>query len=519
MLLNMKHVKFECGCQFEIIGKKPNGEPRLKLDLENIPLDCKATWELFHSGATKGVWQLESGTGKKWSSELKPDNIEELGVLNALIRPGSLRSLSGDPPKSMTQRYVDRKFKRESVTYLHEALRPILENTLGVLAYQEQTMKIAKDIAGFDLQQADVLRKCVTGDTIFYTQNGPRRLKLIHDKFDNKSCKFKFLTLDKKNKLCYKSINKVWSNGIKEVIKVKTNNGYNIKVTKNHRILTHNGWKNAENLTDKDFILTPKKYICPDKINKTNILLNSDYEKQHNSFLIPKDIIEPIINASNINSIIGITNISGSVYNKNWTYDRANRLNKFIGSDYLQEIIDADYRFCKIKSVEPCGEEEVFDFELEGEPHAAFANGIFIHNSIGKKRADIMAQVEKEFIDGCKKTKIVNEEQALEIFSWIRESQKYAFNKCLSPETIISTNKGLKTLDEAVVGDVINTPEGSSTIINKYDNGEKELFEIELMNGKIIRCTIDHKFMCEDGKIRPLWIIVEKNLAIVCECE
>ena len=117
------------------------------------------TWDLFKEGRTKGIFQLESNLGRAWSKRLQPTNIEELSALIALIRPGSLKAISDG--KSMTQHYVDRKSGLDIIKYLHESLTDILETTKGVLIYQEQSMRIAQDLAGFNLQEADVLRKAI----------------------------------------------------------------------------------------------------------------------------------------------------------------------------------------------------------------------------------------------------------------------------------------------------------------------------------------------------------------------
>ena len=125
----------------------------------NIDYNCEKTWGLFHEGRTKGVFQLESNLGRSWSKKLKPNSVEELAALVALIRPGCLKAISDG--KSMTQRYVDRKRGIEEVTYLDPSLEEILKPTYGVLVYQEQSMRIAQQIAGFNLQEADILRKAI----------------------------------------------------------------------------------------------------------------------------------------------------------------------------------------------------------------------------------------------------------------------------------------------------------------------------------------------------------------------
>jgi DNA polymerase III alpha subunit len=125
----------------------------------NLSYDDKDTWKLFAEGKTKGVFQLESNLGKSWAKKVAPTNIEELSALIAIIRPGTLKAFVDG--KSMTQHYVDRKHGREDVTYLHPILEDILKSTYGVLVYQEQSMRIAEKVAGFNLQEADVLRKAI----------------------------------------------------------------------------------------------------------------------------------------------------------------------------------------------------------------------------------------------------------------------------------------------------------------------------------------------------------------------
>ena len=124
-----------------------------------LTLDDEKTWELICSGKTKGVFQLESNLGKSWAKRVQPKNIEELSALISIIRPGTLKAIVDG--KSMTQHYVDRKNGVEEITYLHPSLEPILKGTQGVLVYQEQSMQIAQQLAGFNLQEADNLRKAI----------------------------------------------------------------------------------------------------------------------------------------------------------------------------------------------------------------------------------------------------------------------------------------------------------------------------------------------------------------------
>lgn len=121
--------------------------------------DDPEVWDLICSGKTKGVFQLESNLGRHWAKQLQPRNLSELAALISLIRPGCLKAYTDG--KSMTQHYVDRKAGKDAVVYPHESLEELLQETYGVLVYQEQSMKIAQKLAGFDLKDADSLRKAI----------------------------------------------------------------------------------------------------------------------------------------------------------------------------------------------------------------------------------------------------------------------------------------------------------------------------------------------------------------------
>jgi DNA polymerase-3 subunit alpha len=155
----MKKYQYSCGCSFPITENGDITQVDFNLKIENINFDCSRTWELISEGNTKGVFQLESRLGRSIAKKLKPENIEQLSALIAVLRPGSLEAIRDG--KSVTNHYIDRKNGLESVDYFHRSLEPILNNTYGEMVYQEQAMEIAKVIAGFNLQEADLLRKAI----------------------------------------------------------------------------------------------------------------------------------------------------------------------------------------------------------------------------------------------------------------------------------------------------------------------------------------------------------------------
>jgi len=124
------------------------------LDLENLPLDDKATYSLVASGDSNGVFQLESSGMKELLRKLKPTTFEDMVAAVALYRPGPLQS-------GMVDDFINRKHKRTAIVYEVPQLKDILENTYGVMVYQEQVMEIAKVLAGYTPGDADVLRKAM----------------------------------------------------------------------------------------------------------------------------------------------------------------------------------------------------------------------------------------------------------------------------------------------------------------------------------------------------------------------
>jgi len=122
------------------------------VDIDTIPLDDKKTFELLQHGETTGVFQLESSGMRRYLKELRPHEFEDIIAMISLYRPG---------PIELIPNYIARKQGRERITYLHPKLEPILKNTYGVGIYQEQMMRIARDLAGFTLAEADTLRKAI----------------------------------------------------------------------------------------------------------------------------------------------------------------------------------------------------------------------------------------------------------------------------------------------------------------------------------------------------------------------
>lgn len=137
-----------------LIEKNPNYQLAERIDINKIPLDCPKTFKLLQRCETSAVFQLESRGMKDLIHRLQPDRFEDLIALVALFRPGPLQS-------GMVDDFIDRKQGRQTVEYFHPELKSILDDTYGVILYQEQVMKIAQVLANYSLGGADLLRRAM----------------------------------------------------------------------------------------------------------------------------------------------------------------------------------------------------------------------------------------------------------------------------------------------------------------------------------------------------------------------
>ncbi len=124
----------------------------IEIDLLGIPLDDPKTFEMLAHGETVGIFQVESQGMRRALVDMRPDRFEDLIVLVALYRPG---------PMANIPTYCARKLGHEQIEYLHPKLQPILEPTYGIITYQEQVQQIARDLAGYSLAEADLLRRAM----------------------------------------------------------------------------------------------------------------------------------------------------------------------------------------------------------------------------------------------------------------------------------------------------------------------------------------------------------------------
>ncbi|MBI1180590.1 MAG: DNA polymerase III subunit alpha [Alphaproteobacteria bacterium] len=159
---NMKWVEPAGLVKFDFLGLKTLtvidrtvgllAQRGIAVDPARLPLDDPGTFQMLSKGDTVGIFQLESSGMRDVLKNLRPDSFEDIIALVALYRPG---------PMDNIPTYIKRKHGEETPSYMHEWLKPVLEETYGVIIYQEQVMQIAQILAGYSLGEADLLRRAM----------------------------------------------------------------------------------------------------------------------------------------------------------------------------------------------------------------------------------------------------------------------------------------------------------------------------------------------------------------------
>ncbi|MBE0572033.1 MAG: DNA polymerase III subunit alpha [Ignavibacteriaceae bacterium] len=124
----------------------------IEINIDEIPFDDQKTYQLFTKGQTTGIFQFESPPMREYLKKLQPSSLNDLAAMNALYRPG---------PMEFIDDFIDRKFERKKVEYLHPILEGILNETYGIIVYQEQVIQIANKVGGISLAEADILRRAM----------------------------------------------------------------------------------------------------------------------------------------------------------------------------------------------------------------------------------------------------------------------------------------------------------------------------------------------------------------------
>ena len=196
----------------------------VKIDIDEIPLDDRRTYELYQSGATNGTFQFESAGMQKYLRELKPDKFDDLIAMNALYRPGPLEYIPD---------FIARKHGRQQVTYDLPEMEEYLQDTFGI---------------------------CVAGDTLVYDAVSGKRVRM--DQLRYRVGEFYVQGVDEELRPQKALITHWVCNGEKPVCRIILKNGSSVKMTANHRVLTENGWREIGQLKAGDYIATPRQLFA-----------------------------------------------------------------------------------------------------------------------------------------------------------------------------------------------------------------------------------------------------------------
>lgn len=262
--------------------------------------------------------------------------------------------------------YVKAKNTGEMRPSGDEHMDSLLGQTKGILLFQETLMNIAHKIFGFTLERADALRKCVSGDTLFLSKE--KGWISVSELYKNGYEGLNFFVMDFSGSHYWKPLKDLWSNGKRQVIELRADGCDPLKLTPDHKIMLYGGnWRTAGALNVFDSICGCSMKILDSFMKKTD-----RFSKRFEAF--------------------GARNV-------------------------------------ELKSITLCDDkEEVFDFTIDKETPFIVANGMVIHNCVGKKQVEKMPQFEQEILDGAKKNGI-SEEAALYFWHVCQESANYSFNR------------------------------------------------------------------------------------------
>src|SRR3989442_1116625 len=262
----------------------------LELDLEQLPLDDKKTYEMLSEAKTFGVFQLESSGMRDALRGLRPEQLEDLIAMVSLYRPG---------PMELIPDFIQRKHGRSKITYEHPAMEKFTRETYGIMVYQEQIMQIASEMAGFTMGEADILRRamgkkdrelmakqrekfaggCRERGT---TAAKAERVWELMEKFAGYGFN-KCLSSDASIEMADGSLKPITEvrtgdlvltkdgafralgvrpSGSRQVGRLTLANGMTLRCTPDHPIFTQRGWVNAEDDTPHDFVAVPRELPC-----------------------------------------------------------------------------------------------------------------------------------------------------------------------------------------------------------------------------------------------------------------
>jgi DNA polymerase III alpha subunit len=452
----------DCTCKFHIANENP-----LQLDwtpdFHNIPLDCVRTWNLISEGNTKGIFQLESGLGQSIAKKLKPENMEHLSALVAILRPGCI---SGDT--KVIARYT---FKSNgNYTFCRKTIKELYHS------FHQKYGSQSKTLVSYNEKTGKFVRNTIKNVVKTGTKNV-----------------YKILLRKKLNKYYHETHLQY----------------YDLKCTNDHKLLTPSGWKQLKDLKEGDrFAILKYKGTLHGPRNTEHAVGQKYFQEICFKYYEYKCVFCDWNDGTlDVNHLEGNRYTNNHYTNLHFVCPNHHRVYSE-GKISKREVMKArtqyelpqkeDIEWAEYIGKENCGKQEVFDISMEGPHHNFIAGNIVVHNcsesirdgksvtqhyidrkngkeeiecfhpsiehvlrptmgemiyqeqcmqiaqvvagfdlqqadilrkAIGKKKADLMAKVKGKFLEGAKKVDVVTNEEAETLFGWIEKSQRYAFNK------------------------------------------------------------------------------------------
>ena len=360
------------------------------VDINHLNLADKEVYDnIYKKGNTVSVFQMESAEARNMCIEAQADNIEDIIAINAANRPGT---------KDQFPDYCRNKLNPESATLIHPDLGEIFKTTNMILLYQEQALQIFR-YAGFPENEVDNARRCVDENTYILMWNGSTK------KIKDLKVGDKILNLGENNNIVVDTVKQVFDNGLQDTFEVRAQQTKSIIGTKDHKVLTQDGWKTIGELTTSDYVMIPK--YCP---NIRNNIPSNKYPCSESLF--------------SIGALIG-DGALGDKTNIHFTNSDEELSEVYCPQTYT--LLRAEYIPVKVTSIKPYKKTHVYDLEATNN-HNYIANDIIVHNCIGKKLKDKMKDLEVEFRDLLTK-KGWTEQQINDLWDLILKQTGYSFNR------------------------------------------------------------------------------------------
>ncbi len=461
----MASYRFSCGCEWPILEGVPhNGDiPALDFNIDDAPSTCPATWAMLGNGESKGVFQLESKLGRQWSKKLRPESIEHMGALGALLRPGcisgdtqirtNMRPRTGRRTNSKTPsiRELYEKFKRNHVNYqngivsVDEQLLSPFNNEIEDVIYSGEKevffvkFAVGRRTRGYDYNNGGFYNLECTEDHLLLTHDRGwiqlkdillgeriavlRTTKKLHPRISKIAGQKSFRDICH-HTFAYSCIHCDWKDGSLDVNHLDGNRNSNNDADNLCFMCPNHHRMYSEGTITKEVAIAARERFRLRNSEQTQWVEYAGCESRgikdtyditvvgpHHNFIAGNVIVHNCLKAVDSD---GISMTSHYARRKNGEEPVA----KY--HPIIDAILAPTYGVLTYQEQSMAISQQVAAFTLQ--------EADMLRKSIGKKDAESMSKCKTMFMDGAKKAGVLTDEQATEVFGWIQKSQRYSFN-------------------------------------------------------------------------------------------